>query len=379
MKRRTVVIVSIIAVIVLTGIYFIRHGATSTSETGQSGGLEKSPTVRVIPASKASLSQSLSLTGTAEPYREAQLASPAEGPVLALRVREGDQVHTGDLLLSIGRKTGTDALISSLEKELKTEADNVRRTRQLVEKESIPAEELDRARTAYEKVKAQLIQMEEKARDYDVTAPWDGVVSRVAVKAGQFVGARTVLLEMYDPASMVIRAAVPEKHALRVTVGMSVDVKLDAYPDTVIRGHIARVYPYLDSRLRTRTIEIEPDTQVTLLPGMFARVQILLQTVEDVVVVPEKAVLRTPNGQQMVFVAEEGRALRKSVETGIREGDRIQISSGIQHGDRVIVAGHEKLRDGAAVSITGGGRSPAESTGDAGRLQSGTRAGGTEE
>ena len=219
MKRRTVVIVSIIAVIVLTGIYFIRHGATSTSETGQSGGLEKSPTVRVIPASKASLSQSLSLTGTAEPYREAQLASPAEGPVLALRVREGDQVHTGDLLLSIGRKTGTDALISSLEKELKTEADNVRRTRQLVEKESIPAEELDRARTAYEKVKAQLIQMEEKARDYDVTAPWDGVVSRVAVKAGQFVGARTVLLEMYDPASMVIRAAVPEKHALRVLPG----------------------------------------------------------------------------------------------------------------------------------------------------------------
>lgn len=378
MKRRIVIIVLIIIVIALIGIYLIRHVTSSTSETGQSGRKEKLPVVQVVPASKATFSHSLSLTGTVEPYREAQLASPAEGPALDLRVREGDRVNTGDLLVSIGRKTGTDALIASLQEELKQEADNLRRTEQLVEKEAIPGEELDRAKTAYEKVRAQLIQAEERGRDYEVTAPWNGVISRIPVKEGQFVGSRTVLLEMYDPASLVIRAAAPEKQAAQVAIGMRVNVKLDAYPDEVIRGHITRVYPYLDSRMRTRTIEIEPDRPVTLLPGMFARLHILLKTVNDAVAVPREAVLQIANGQQMVFVVEDGKALKKSVETGIEEGSRIQISSGIQSGDTVIVAGNEKLKDGAAVSIAGDGKSPGERPGSADNPPDGrkTRTGG---
>jgi membrane fusion protein (multidrug efflux system) len=351
MKKQTVLIILIISVLAVTGIFFIRSvDPAGESETSQSNNQKKPPRVRAIAASKATISRGLELTGSVEPYRVARLASPAEGPILDIRVREGDRVKAGDALLSIGRKKGADALITSLREELKKEEDNLRRTRQLCESEALPGEQLDQARSAFEKVRAQLVQAEETAQDYAIYAPWDGVVSRVNVKEGEFVAPRAVLLEIYDPASLVILAAVPEKHAAEVTAGMRVDVRLDAYPGDIMQGRIERVYPYLDSRLRTRTMEITLDKPIDLLPGMFARLNVLLKHIDDAVTVPLEALVTTPKGQ-VVFVVEDGKAIARAVKTGIEADNRIQLVSGVQPGDKVIVAGNEKLKDGVEVSL----------------------------
>jgi RND family efflux transporter MFP subunit len=155
---------------------------------------------------------------------------------------------------------------------------------------------------------------------------------------------------MYDPASLVILAAVPEKHAAEVTAGMRVDVRLDAYPGESMQGRIERVYPFLDPRLRTRTMEITLDQPIDLLPGMFARLNVLLKSIEDAVTVPVEALVTTPKGR-VVFVVEEGRAVARPVQTGIEEDNRVQLVSGVQPGDKVIVAGNEKLKDGVEVSL----------------------------
>ncbi|RJQ65798.1 MAG: efflux RND transporter periplasmic adaptor subunit [Desulfobacteraceae bacterium] len=353
MKKRIILITIIIGVLAAVGLFLVRGIFSDTSENSPPVNQKKPPGVRVASASKATVSRALELTGSVEPYRVAQLASPAEGPVLNIRVREGDRVKAGDALLSIGRKKGIDALIASLREDLKNEEDNLGRTRQLVASEALPGEQLDQARAAFEKVRAQLVKAEETALDYGVIAPWSGVVSRVLVKEGEFVAPRAALLEMYDPASLVIRAAVPEKHAAEIAAGMHVELRLDAFPDEIMQGRIERVYPYLDTRLRTRTIEIIPAKPVHLLPGMFARLKVLLKTMHEAVVVPSEALVSTPKGR-VVFVMEDGKAFARHVETGIEEGNRIQIVSGVQPGDKVIVAGNEKLKDGAAVSLAGG-------------------------
>jgi RND family efflux transporter MFP subunit len=351
MKKQTVLILLSIGVLAVTGIFFIRGvGPSGEPETNQSNNQKKPPRVRAIAATKAAISSELELTGSVEPYRVARLASPAEGPVAGIRVREADRVKAGDSLLSIGRKKGADALITSLREELKKEEDNLGRTRQLVQTEALPGEQLDQARSAFEKVRAQLVQAEETAGDYAISAPWDGVVSRVNVKEGEFVAPRAVLLEIYDPASLVILAAIPERHAAEVTAGMRVDVRLDAYPDDIMQGRIERVYPYLDSRLRTRTMEITLEKPIDLLPGMFARLNVLLKNIDDAVVVPLEALVTTSKGQ-VVFVVEDGKAITREVKTGIEADNRIQLVSGVQPGDKVIVAGNEKLKDGVEVSL----------------------------
>ncbi|MFO7644797.1 MAG: efflux RND transporter periplasmic adaptor subunit [Desulfosarcina sp.] len=351
MKKQTVLIILIIGVLAVAGIFFIRGvGPSGEFETNQSNNQKKPPRVRAIAATKAAISSGLELTGSVEPYRVARLASPAEGPVVDIRVREADRVEAGDSLLFIGRKKGADALITSLREELKKEEDNLRRTRQLVESEALPGEQLDQARSAYEKVRAQLVQAEETAGDYTIYAPWAGVVSQVNVKEGEFVAPRAILLEIYDPSSLLILAAVPERHAAEVTAGMRVDVRLDAYPVDIMQGRIERVYPYLDSRLRTRTMEITLEKPIDLLPGMFARLNVLLKNIDDVVIVPLEALVTTPKGP-VVFVVEDDKAIARAVKTGIEADNRIQLVSGVQPGDKVIIAGNEKLKSGVEVSL----------------------------
>ena len=350
MKRKISFITLFISLFAVIAILIGRGMISGESENNHPAKPGNSPLVRVAPASKATISRSLELTGSVEPYRMARLASPAEGPVVGIQVREGDRVKAGDGLLSMGRKKGVDALIISLRDELKKEEDNLSRTRQLVENGALPGEELDQARSAFEKVRAQLVKAEETAGDYVVTAPWGGIVSRVIVKEGEFVAPRAELLEMYDPTSLVIRAAVPEKHAAEITAGMRVDVTLDAYPDQILHGRIERVYPYLDPRLRTRTMEVALDQLAELLPGMFARLKVRITEINDAVIVPVEALVTTPNGQ-VIFVVEEGKAFARPVEIGIEEDNHMQIVTGLQSGDMVIIAGNEKLKDGAPVRL----------------------------
>lgn len=350
--KKKLFIVSIIGLIFIIGL-LVGCGSTPENKPDAQPGKQMMPVVQVASVSKTTILRKLDLTGSVEPYRIARLASPAEGPVANVLVREGDLVKVNQSLLSIGRKRGIDALTASLKEELKKEADNLERTRQLVEMQALPQEQLDHARATYEKVNAQLIKSEETARDYHVTAPWSGIVSKVIVKEGEFVAPRASLMEIYDPSSLVIRTAIPEKHAAEVAVGMFVNVDLDAYPNDSLTGKVVRVYPYLDSRLRTRTIEIALTKSIPLLPGMFARLKVLLKSEDEALVVPLEAVVMRPKGR-MVFVVDSGKAIGKVVQTGIEEGRSIQIVSGINPEDKVIVAGNEKLKNGVAVRIAGG-------------------------
>ncbi len=345
-------ILAVTASTLLTGSLFT-GGCGSRDDNKAGAAKKKPPIVAVETVRKEPIARILELTGSVEPYRVARLASPAEGPIADIHVREGDTVEAGAALLSIGRKKGIAALITSLKEELQKEEDNLRRVQQLVESKALPEEQISEAKAAYEKARALLVKAEETAQDYVISAPWSGIVSRVIVKEGEFVAPRAALLEMFDPASLVIRSAVPEKHALEVSVGMRCQLSLDAYRDDALQGRIERVYPHLDSRLRTRTIEISLDKPVPLLPGMFARLKMETGRMEDAVAAPMQAVIVSPKGARTVFVAADGKARQREVQTGIEEKGRVQILSGLTPGEKVIVAGQEKLKDGAAIRLPG--------------------------
>ena len=301
------------------------------------------------------ISRTVELTGSVTATQAARLASPGEGPVQNCRVREGDEVKRGQRLITIGRSGAAAAQVTASAESLKEQAAELNRVKILVQSGAIPGSQLDSARAKFEGARALLAKARESAGDYSVEAPWDGVVSKVLVKDGDFVAPRAPLVEMYDPGSLVIRFAVPEAQSSEVFKGMPVDVHLDAHPNKNFQGKISRVYPDLDTKSRTRTVEAELDYPIALIPGMFARLKLPLQTVADATVVPREAVIVTPNGERIAFIIKDGKALRRKLETGIEGDGRVQIISGLQPGEKVVVAGNEKLRDGMEVKAQGGG------------------------
>jgi len=160
-------------------------------------------------------------------------------------------------------------------------------------------------------------------------------------------------------------------------------VEVDAYPGEKFAGRVSRVAPVFDPATRTAEMEIEiPNAGYRLKPGMYARVQLTVASKADALTVPRNAVVEL-DGKSGVFIsapaagasgqappAQGPPALTAKflpVQTGIRDGEHIEITSGVQDGARVITTGAGALKDGdrivAAAAEGRGERANREGTG----------------
>jgi len=195
-----------------------------------------------------------------------------------------------------------------------------------------------------------------------IYAPFSGTITRVHVRRGDMAAAKAPLLEMADLSSLVIRVAVPEAYASAMRTDMKAQVSLDSLAGKTFAASVTRVYPELDRRMRTRTVELVVEEPAQLAPGMFARVRLVLESVADAVTVPQQAIARTPAGGQVAYVVADGKAAMRKVKTGIEQAGRVQVVAGLESGEKVVVTGHERLKDGAEVRVAG----PAMGQGKAG-------------
>jgi RND family efflux transporter MFP subunit len=132
---------------------------------------------------------------------------------------------------------------------------------------------------------------------------------------------------------------------------MEVFLRFDALPDDEFRGEVTRIDPYVDTATRTSAVEIELDNEAIgnrLRPGMFGQASIVEREFRDAILLPESA-LNSGSDGYYAFIEEDGVAKRRDVETGLRQGNYMQITSGITPGDRVIVFGGSNLNDGDRV------------------------------
>jgi membrane fusion protein (multidrug efflux system) len=184
-----------------------------------------------------------------------------------------------------------------------------------------------------------------------ILAPFAGTITRVHVRAGDMAAAKAPLLEMADLSSVVICIAVPEVHASAVHEGTTARVMLDSFPGQTFAARVARAYPELDRRMRTRTIELVLDEPAILMPGMFARVRLILESVEDALTIPQQAVVVTPAGGQVAYMIADGKAVQRKVKVGIEQAGRVQVLAGLEPGEKVVVTGQERLKDGMEVRV----------------------------
>lgn len=296
----------------------------------------------------------LAVTGTVEPTQVAELASPAEGPVVACQVREGDQVEAGKELVRIGRQVSATASVAAAREVLRQREQEYARIEKLITHKSVAGDQLDSARAALESARASLALAEQATNDYSIRAPWAGIVSRLRVSEGNYVAPRAPLIDIFDPTSLVLRLAVPEAHAFALAPGARVRATFDAIPDRDFELGIIRAWPDLDRRLRTRLFEAELPTGTVFAPGMFARVRVVLEEIPAALTVPAAALLG-PADAPFVFVylpdRPTGRAQRRPIATGFEQDGRVWVVSGLTAGEQIIVGGIERVRDGAAVKL----------------------------
>lgn len=309
------------------------------------------PLVQTAVVQQRDLTKVATYTGSIEPVKTARMASPAEGPVVLCPVREGDWVEDGALLARVGRSRIASTALEAAREELSRQESEFKRVEQLVSSGSLAGEMLDSGRSNLKRAEAQVAAMETGADDYEIHAPWAGLVSKVWIAEGNYIAPRAQLVEMYDPATLILRIAVPEQQALSVRKGTAVSVHLDAHPGKTFAAEITRVFPELDRSTRTVTVEAELKEKVELLSGMFARVEIPVRVQKNAVVIPQSALMVRPGGDAIVWILKNDIVHAVTVNPILEANGWIAIENGIAANDVVVVRGNESLKEGATVKV----------------------------
>jgi HlyD family secretion protein len=204
--------------------------------------------------------------------------------------------------------------------------------------------QLTSAKGKYEGAAAQLAYTE-------IRSPIDGVVTDRPSYPGETPAAGTPLLTIMDTSSVTARAHIPQSDAATLKPGGAATIT--APGEAPVQGKVTLVSPALDPSSTTVEVWVAAANPAgTLRPGTTVNVQMIAQTLNDAVVVPVSALLKTPEGQSTVMIVNADRAHQVSVETGIREGDRVQITKGLSGGETVIVTGAYGLPNNTKVKIT---------------------------
>jgi RND family efflux transporter MFP subunit len=197
-------------------------------------------------------------------------------------------------------------------------------------------------------------------------APFAGYIAQRNLDQGAAVSAASAgttttsvgILLIQDISSVKVQIEVPERQIARVVVGNSVRVTADPYKGQVFAGSVARVVHNLDPRSRTMGIEVViPNSDGRLKPGMFARVDAIVETRKNVLTVPLES-LRVGEGPPLVMVVRNGAVEPVQVQLGVADAQSIEVLKGIEASDQVILQGKDLVRKGQKVRTVpaGGGQ-----------------------
>ena len=307
--------------------------------------------------------------------RRAKLAPLSGGQIARLRVREGERVKAGQVLLELWNE-GLDAEERVAEEQFKAarlraeeaclsaelarrEAD---RAQQLKDQGFVSAEHVDRAlseaaaraagcraanadveqaQARIEAVRAQL------SRTY-LRAPFAGIVAEVTGELGEYAtpsppGIPTPpAIDLIDDRCLYVTAPIDEVDAPAIRLNMPARISVDAFPGRKFKGHVRRIAPYvLDVEKQARTVDVEvefsdPKETSVLLVGYSADVEIVLDARADALRMPTAAVQE--GNRVLVYVASAGVLEERTIATGLSNWEFTEVTSGLSAGEQVVLS-----------------------------------------
>lgn len=415
MNKKAKIIISVIVVLIILLIVGKKQGWF-----GKTGNFKEVEISKIEPIT---IIETVAATGKIQPETEIKISSEVSGEIIALPIIEGQQVKKGDLLVKInpdlyqsGLQRSQAALQNVRAMHNQTQATlqeaelSYNRNKTLFDRGVISKAEWDRAVAAYETAKASnesayfniqsALATVNEARDNlartTIYAPIDGTISKLGVELGErVVGtqqmAGTEILRVADLKSMEVEVDVNENDIVKVNIGDSATVEVDAYLRREFKGLVTSIANSAESALTADQVtnfkvkvRILPESYEDLVidrpenyspfrPGMTATVDIITNKKENILGVPISAVvIKTDTSStkqttastdllvterfECLFVKSGDEARLRVVETGIQDNQFIEIVTGLEEGEEVIIGPYntvtKSLKAGDKIEVT---------------------------
>jgi multidrug efflux system membrane fusion protein len=340
-------------------------------------GVDEAVPVVVAAAQRADVPVTMDGLGTVQAYNAITLHVMVDGPLTEVRFKEGQDVHRGDVLARIDRRSYQAALDQAVAKKAQDEAQLANARVDLARYQKLVANNYTSAQTA-DTQKATVAQLEAQVRQdqaqidtartnlsyTDIVAPIDGRVGIRNVDQGNLVHTTDsqglTTLTQLKPISVVF--TLPQQALGAVQAAMAAGEATveargqDASGNAAVvldRGTLAALDNQVDTN--TGTIRLKatfPNEKLALWPGAFVNVRLRVATDQGVITVPPSAVQRGPRGAYLFVLNADGTVARRDV-TVAHEDERVAvIAGGIAPGARVVTEGTARLANGSKVTVS---------------------------
>ena len=309
--------------------------------------------VEVAAVAAGKLAPSYVATTNLEAEREAQVRAEVAGEVVAVLVEEGDHVEAGQVLARIdGKKQAIELRqVNSVLDRLDHDA---KRNERLVERRMISREAYDQTRYEQDVQRAAAGLAANTLSKTEIRAPYAGVVTRRWVKQGQWLKMQDPAFDVADFDNLRARVNVPERASGLIKAGQPVAFTADALPGTNFAATVERVAPVVDRTSGTVGAIVRIDNRDgALRPGLFVRLAIEYQHIDEATLMPKIAVIANESSAH-VFVVDGGKARKRAVTLGVENGESVQVLAGVEPGNTVVTLGQQSLKDGDAVQVVSG-------------------------
>lgn len=317
-------------------------GCTKTQETTQQE--EPAELVELTTLHSRQIQREITLSSNLMGYETVNIAPSVTGKIENIFVEVGDRVNKGKELVRMDEQQykTTKLTLANLKVEMA-------RMEGLIKTGSVSQQQYDQVKLSLDQTKEQLDFLEKNTY---VKAPFSGVISAKNYEVGElYSGQPIVVLTQVDKLKTLV--AIPESYIPQIKKGMKLSLRSSVYPDKEFPATIEVVYPTLDASSHTFQVKVVvPNEKGLLRPGMYVTSMLGLQK-ETVIMAPYSTVLKLIGANdRYVFINDNGRAKRVTVEMGQRVGDEVEIiAPEIVDGVELVTKGESRLIDGVKIKV----------------------------
>lgn len=300
--------------------------------------------VELMEVGRRTLEETVELTGSLAANESAELRSELSGTLVEILFEEGAELKAGDPVARLDTRE-LEAQLAEARAKFALAGRNLDRLRVLLESSAASQLEFDQAQAEHDQIEATIQLLQTRVEKSTLRAPFDGTAGARGLSVGDYVGPQSVVTTVDDLSRLKVEVEVPERYLAGLAKGTEFSVRTSA-GGAGTRGEVYFVSSSIDPRTRSALVKgMVTDPPRELRPGMFANVSLLLRVLENVLVVPETALMNSPQGSSVVVARDKEGALVAEfvpVRKGLRVPGWVEVAPvgpPLAAGDRIVSAG----------------------------------------
>ena len=302
------------------------------------------PEVAVVHPVRGQVIEAVYATGAVEADPIIRIATERAARLTSLMADEGAAVKKGQTLALLD-DSELQASLQEMQIRQKNAENNYSRLSKLFPRGSVSKEQLDQANTDAKAAQAVTQQIQSQLSKLTILSPIDGEVIQRDGEIGEYLPVNQTLFYLRQnntPLRMTVD--VDEEDIPKVKTGQTVLITADAFAGKVMEGKVRDITFRGDPVTRSYRVRVSLPADSPLLIGMTAECNIIIAKRDHVVLVPNSAV-----SNQILWLVRNGEAHKQDIKTGIRNGDKTEITIGISEHDEIIVTPPEELEEGQKI------------------------------